>query len=410
VTATREQACPFTYPSPEVVEHPFPFYAWLRHEAPVHRLPDGSFLVSRREDIVRIVRDPEVFSNRIGPLNDQILGGPRVGGDLDGPWATSFADPPELREQRALSSSLVSRERLREIEPIVGRNADELIDTFAARGRAEFRSEFASLLPRRVMMDVFGFPREDEADFIRWASGQGPVGSKLASPEEQAREQQNRLDLAAYFKQKVLERVESPRDDYVSVFVHEQIARDGELDLPYVLAELVNLFAAGNGTTAHMLASAMLLLLQHPEELERVRTDRELIRPMLEEVIRLEDPIQWNQRVVKEDVELHGVAIPAGSIVIIVWAAANRDEKAFPDPDRFDIDRPGLVKRHLGFGQGIHLCLGAPVARLEGQVAMNRILDRLQNLRLDPGAGEITHIPNLNQRSPTAVPIVFDAA
>jgi cytochrome P450 len=403
-------ACPFTYPSPEVVEHPFPFYAWLRHEAPVHQLPDGSFLVSRRQDIIDIVRNPDVFSNRVGPLNSQILGGPRVGGTVDGPWATSFQDPPELKEQRALSASLVSREALRRYEPIIARKSDELIDTFVGRGTAEFRSEFASLLPRRVMMEVFGFPAEDEADFIRWASGQGPIGSKLASPEEQAREQQNRLDLAAYFERKIRERLESPQDDYVSTFVHDQVARDGALDMPYLLAELVNHFAAGNGTTAHMLASAMLLLLEHPDQLERVRADRELVRPMLEEVVRLEGPIQWNQRVVKEDVELHGTHIPAGSIVIIVWAAANRDEETFPDPDRFDIDRPGLVKQHLGYGQGIHLCLGAPIARLEGAVAINRLLDRLHNLRLDPDAGEVTHIPNLNQRSPAAVHIAFDAA
>jgi cytochrome P450 len=410
MSLTDEQACPFTYPSPEVVENPFPFYDWLRHNAPVHRLPDGSFLVSRRQDIVHIVRNPQVFSNRVGPLNDQILGGPRVGGDAEGPWATSFSDPPELREQRALSASLVSREQLRAFEPIVRRNADELIDSFSGRGKADFRSEFAALLPRRVMMDAFGFPREDEPDFIRWASGQGPIGSKLASPEEQAREQRNRLDLAEYFRRKVLDRVESPGDDYVSVFVHDQIERDGTLDLPYVLAEVVNLFAAGNGTTAHLLASALLLLLQHPDELDRVRADRELVRPMLEEVVRLEGPIQWNQRVVKEDVELHGVTIPAGSIVIIIWAAANRDEETFPDPGRFDFDRPGLIKQHLGYGQGVHLCLGAPIARLEAQIAINCVLDRLQNLRLDRDAGPVTHIPNLNQRSPTAVHILFDPA
>ncbi len=393
-----------------MIEDPFPFYAWLRHNAPVHRLADGSFLVSRREDIIDIVRNPAVFSNRIGPLNDQILGGPRVGGTVEGPWATSFADPPELREQRALSASLVSRERLATLEPVIRRNSDGLIDTFIGRGRAEFRSEFAGLLPRRVMMDVFGFPAEDEADFIRWASGQGPVGSKLASPEERAREQQNRLDLAAYFERKILERLEAPADDYISVFVHDQVARDGALDLPYVVTELVNLFAAGNGTTAHMLASTLLLLLQHPEEHRRVSADRKLVRPLLEEVVRLEGPIQWNQRVVKKDVEIDGVEITAGSIVIIIWAAANRDEQTFPEPDRFEIERPGLVKQHLGYGQGIHLCLGAPIARLEGQVAINRILDRLQNLRLDPAAPPATHIPNLNQRSPEAVHILFDAA
>jgi cytochrome P450 len=146
--------CPFVYPSPDMIENPFPFYAWLREEAPVHRLEDGSFLVSRWDDIAHIVRHPELFSNKIGPTNDAILGGPRLGGDASGPWPTSFADLPEHRAQRVISSTLVTRERLASFEPIMLRNVDLLIDSFPAAGTVEFRSSFASLLPGRVMMDT----------------------------------------------------------------------------------------------------------------------------------------------------------------------------------------------------------------------------------------------------------------
>lgn len=403
--AASSPACPYAYPSPEVIEDPFAFYGWLRDHAPVHRLDDGSFVVSRSDDIVAIVRDPATFSNRIGTLNDQILGGPRMGGDEEGPWPTSFADPPDHRAQRVLSGSLVTRERLAAIEPIARRTANELIDGFIDRGEAEFRAQFAERLPRRVMMETFGFPREDEPRFVRWASGQGPVGSRLASAGEREREQRNRIELSSYFETAVRRRLEQPADDYVSVFVRDQIARDGELRLAYCVTELVNLFAAGNGTTAHMLCSALLLLLRHPDELRRVRADHARIGPMLEETIRLEGPVQWNQRVATRDVELHGVSIPAGSLVIIVWAAANRDPRLFPEPDRFIVDRPQLVKRHLAWGQGNHRCLGAPIARLEGRVAFECLLERLHDLRL--GVGEITHLPNLNQRSPALVPIVF---
>jgi cytochrome P450 len=408
MSITEQPTCPFAYPSPEVIENPFPFYAWLRSEAPVFRLDDGSFLVSRWDDIAQIVRHPEIYSNKIGPLNDQILGGPRLGGDASGPWPTSFADLPELRPQRVISSLLVTRERLESYEPIMLRKVDELIDSFAASGAIEFRSAFASLLPRRVMMDIFGFPAEDEPDFIRWASGQGPVGSKLASPEERVAEQRNRLELAGHFEQHILARVDAPRDDFLTVFVQALIERDGAIDMPYAQTELVNLFAAGNGTTAHMLASALLLLLEHPAELERVRADPSLIPAMLEETIRLEGPIQWNQRVATQDVVLHGVPIPAGSLVLISWAAANRDESKFAEPDRFEIDRPGLVKQHLAYGQGIHKCLGVLLARLEGRIAMQRLLERLPNLRLAVPASEVRHIPNLNQRSPAALQIEFD--
>jgi cytochrome P450 len=399
----------FTYPSPEVVECPYPFYAALRDESRVHRLPDGTWLVSRWEDVVKVVRDPDTFSNDIGPTNDQILGGPRVGGDASGPWPLPFTDGDRHREQRSFSAKLVVRDRLRWYEPRIVRLVDELIDGFAAAGTVEFRSAFAEPLPRRVMMETFGFPREDEQDFVRWTSGQGPVGSKLASAEEQAAEQQRRLELGDYFRTKILERREQPTDDFLSEIVEAQVARDGELDLPYLLAEVANLFAAGNATTAHMLASTMLLLLQHPAELDRIREDHSLIPTMLEEAMRLESPVQWLQRIVTTDTELAGVEIPAGSLVLVLWGAANRDGRKFDDPERFQIDRPSVAKLQTAFGYGIHMCVGAPLARLEGRIAFQRLLDRLEKLRL-VGPDPLTHIPNINQRAPTAVQIAFEAA
>jgi cytochrome P450 len=185
------------------------------------------------------------------------------------------------------------------------------------------------------------------------------------------------------------------------------VERDDRLDLPYLLAEVANLFAAGNGTTAHMLVSTMLLLVQHPAELDRVREDRALIPTMLEEAMRLESPVQWLQRIVTSDTELAGVTVPAGSLVLVLWGAANRDDRKFEDPERFRIDRPSVAKHQTAFGYGIHMCVGAPLARLEGRIAFGRLLDRLTNFRL-VGPDPITHIPNINQRAPTAVQIEFE--
>ncbi len=397
----------FRYPSPEVVECPFPFYAALREQAPLHRLHDGTWLVSRWEDVVSVVRNPEVFSNHIGPLNDQILGGPRVGGDATGPWPLPFTDGETHRRQRSFCGRLVTRERLAWLEPRIGALTEELVDGFGGP-EVEFRSAFAEPLPRRVMMETFGFPRDDEDDLVRWTAGQGPVGSKLASPEERAAEQQRRLNLGEYFRAKILERRVQPTDDFLTEIVEAQVERDGELDVPYLLAEIANLFAAGTATTSHMLASTMLLLVSHPAELERVRADRSLIRPLLEESMRLESPVQWLQRIATRDTELHGSTIPEGSLVLVLWGAANRDAAKFEDPDRLWLERPSVAKFQTAFGYGIHMCVGAPLARLEGQIAFDRLLDRFPRIELAAGT-EITHIPNVNQRAPTRVPIAVEA-
>lgn len=409
MTATRPLLDECTYPSPELIEDPYAFYAALRDEAPVHPIADRTFVVSRWDDVNHVVHEPELFSNLIGPRNDQILGGSRVGGDDSGPWPLPFTDGAQHRRQRSFCAQSVVRSRLTWFEPRIERLVDELIDGFAADGEVEFRSAFAAPLPRRVMMETFGFPRADEPDIIRWTGGQGPVGAKLASPEEQAAEQERRLQLGDYLRGKILERRDRPTDDFLTEIVQIQIDRDGELDMPYLIAEVANLFAAGNHTTAHMLASTMLLFLQNPDELERARAERPLIRTALEESMRLESPVQWLQRIVTEDTELGGVALPKGSLVLILWGAANRDERKFDDPERFVIDRPAVAKRQMAFGYGIHMCVGAPLARLEGEIAFNRVFDRLANLRLT-AANDFTHIPNMNQRAPVSVRVAFTPA
>jgi cytochrome P450 len=157
-----------------------------------------------------------------------------------------------------------------------------------------------------------------------------------------------------------------------------------------------------------MLASTMLLLAGDTDTLGHIRRDRAVIRPLLEESLRLESPIQWLQRVVTHDVELGGVIIPAGSLVLILWGSANRDERQFEDPDALRLDR-SRATRHLAFGVGIHMCVGAPLARLEGEIAFNRLLDRRPDPRLvEPEP--ISHIPNVNQRAPSTVRVEWPAA
>ena len=364
-------------------------------------------MISRWEDIVHVVRNPEIFSSLVGPSNEHVLGGPRVGGDDAGPWPLSFSDDPEHKRNRHLNAFLVSRDRLRGYEPGIRDLVDGLIDGFIVRGEAEFRTEFAERLPRLVTMEILGMPLDDEPRFAEWFSGQGPRGTRLASREEQERETQNKRELAAYMKAFIVERAERPAEDYLSLLVRAQVERDGELDVPYLVTEAVGLFGAGIGTTMHFLSNSMLLLLQHPEEIAALRDDPARMRPFLEETLRTESPVQWSSRVAACDTELRGVQISAGSNILLVWGSGNRDPERFDDPERFWVGRPDVAKHHLAFGYGIHMCIGAPLARLEAQISFEQLLSRLANLRLADGA-TITHQRRFNQRAPEAVPIQFD--
>jgi cytochrome P450 len=399
----------YEYPSATVIECPYAFYAALRAADGVHRLPNGDVLVARWADIEHVVRHPEIFSSVVGPGNPHVLGGTRVGGDDSGPWQLSFSDDPDHKKNRALNMFVVSGERLRGYEPIIRRVADRLIDAFIGQGEVEFRSAFAAPLPRRVMMEVIGLPEADEPRFERWFSGQGPRGARLATPEAQQQELWNRRELADYMRELVLARADEPGSDNLSELIRAQVARDGALDVPYLVTEAVGMFGAAAATTAHFIANAMLILLEHPEELARVREDHALLRPLLEESLRVESPVQWSSRVAAIDTELHGVAIPAGSNLLLMWGSGNRDEATFEDPERLVVGRPGVAKQHLGFGYGMHRCIGAPLARLEAVVSFEQILHRLPGLRLEDGV-EITHIHAMNQRAPHALPIRFDPA
>jgi cytochrome P450 len=212
-----------------------------------------------------------------------------------------------------------------------------------------------------------------------------------------------------YLEAAILDRHASPRDDVLSEIVHAQVERDGELRLDYLRAEAGLLLAGGFVTTAHMIASAMLLLLRHPDAHERVRADRSLIKKLLEEALRVESPVQWQPRVTTVDTEVAGVEIPAGSLVLVLLAAANRDDAAFAAADELDLGRPASPP-HVAFGYGTHFCLGAPLGRLEGRIAFERLLTRLGAIRLAEGQEAVTSLESTIFRGPKALHLTFERA
>ncbi len=239
--------------------------------------------------------------------------------------------------------------------------------------------------------------------------GQGQA-SRFLSPEDLEAQLRRQRQAREFIADALRDRQRNPRQDFLTEMVQEQVARDGRLNVPYLTTEANTLLFAGMLTTWHTIINSLLLLLTNPDEMERVRTDRSLIRKVWEETLRLESPVQWLQRLVLQDTELQGVPIPKGAMVLMIFASGNRDETHWEDPDRFWPERPRLLKDHLGFGYGIHLCLGAPLARLEGEMALNALLDRLPGLRLAPGRNTFEHVPSGIFRALRELYVEFDPA
>jgi cytochrome P450 len=406
------RACPHVsdieWPSIELVECPFPYYERLRGEAPVMKYPGrNQYLLSRWEDIIYVAEHPEIFVQADSLPAEGAL-------DSDEPLtpvSMAATNPPEHRRKRSLGLSFVAAERLASYEPMVAAIADDLIDRVIDRGRMDFYQEFANRLPVRLVAEVLGLPKEHHEMFVKWYEGSAPAAIPFLPEEERLEQERGREEAMVYMRAAVEDRLRHPRDDFLSEFIQRQVSRDGRPALGYLTREADLFLFAGNVTTTHMMSSMMLMMCTHPEQYQLLVDDRSRIKDLVEETLRLEAPVQWLQRRALRDVVLGGVEIPANSMVVMIWASGNRDELRWgADAERFRIDRRNIAKHNLAFGRGNHRCLGAPLARLEGRVAFERILDRMQNIRLAPGHENPPYLPNILFRAPREVYIEFDAA
>lgn len=407
----------YTWPSAEITECPFPFYAALRREGPVYNIPGTSeYLVSRHEDICFVTTQTELFSSDFSKHEaGAVKNKPRVadgsGTSHFSPYSMAGTDPPEHKAKRALGLRFLSRERLKTYDGIVEPMVNELIDGFIDRGECDFRAEFGDLLPTIVMADILGLPREDVPLFRRFGAREVPsAGAPYMADEQIAIEAALYEESSAYMRAALLERVERPRDDFLSELIHAQIEQHGEFDLAYSVAEANTFLRAGIATTAHMFASAMLALCRDPELADRLRADGDLVKTFVEEVLRLESPVQWSSRHCTADTEIGGVPVPKGALVLVMWASGNRDAARFEEPDELCPARGQVAKHQLAFGRGPHLCVGAPLARIEGQVGVRILLARLRNIRLVEDASDVSHIASYYFRAPKRVQIAFERA
>ena len=382
---------------------PYPDFAEKRAHAPVWQgsligldmIPEGmvtgeSWTAFRFEDCSRILRSAKLFSSTGYDSSIGLVMGHMILG----------MDDPEHRLNRNLVASAFREKALARWEAdLIGPICHELIDRFAERGSAELVRELTFEFPVRVIARLLGLPEEDFAQFQRWSIELIGLGADiergLAASES----------LKDYFAGVVADRRRSPRQDVISDLVTAEI--DGEkLTDEAINAFLLLLLPAGAETTYRSSGNLLFLLLTHPEQLAAVVGDRSLIDQAIEEGLRLEPPLLMINRTATADVELSGVTIPAGVDIATCLGSANHDEKRWENADAFDIFRP--PQQHLAFAFGPHMCLGMHLARLETKVVLNAVFDRLPGLRLDP-EGDDPHIRGLIFRSPTSVPVLFDA-
>jgi cytochrome P450 len=403
------------FTDPAVLQDPTPYYAALRERGPIWREPHrGVFVVSGMEEVLQVYEDLEHFSAIVAALGPLVpLPKPAEGES----WAEVIErhrseipmgeqimslDPPRHTRQRGLAGKLFTPNRLKENEEFMWALADGLIDEFADRGEIEFGAAYARPFTLLVIADLLGVPREDHATFRGWLRG---ATGNVGDPKGRIAGDQVFANLSPYFTRYIEERRAAKRDDAMSQLASVRFP-DGELPEVVDVVRVASIFfAAGQETTARLLAAGMRILAEQPALADELRSEPAGIPGFVEECLRLEGPIKSTFRLALCDVEIGGVEIPAGSIVMGSVGAANRDPRVFDDPERFDPKRRN-VRRNIAFGHGEHFCPGASLARAEARISFERLLARLEDFQLvDPSA--LRYAPTFIIRGLNDLPLRF---
>ncbi len=368
--------------APENRADPYPFYHWLRENDPVRHAEDGSWILSRYADGATVLRDPR-FSPNPAWLRDGAVKGAenhpvrQVGTNL-----MMFLDAPDHTRLRSLVSKAFTPRMVELMRERVQGLVDELLDAVIDTGEMDLVADLAYPLPVAVICDLLGVPAFDRDLFRQLSSDASRLldGGAL-DPASQERGLVAGMQLFQYFTELVEQRRPDPRDDLLSAMSAAEQEGD-RLSHAELITTATLLFVAGHETTSNLIGNAVLALLRNPGELDRLRDDPSLGRSAVEEFLRYDSPVQFIARITTEDVEVGGVPIPAGEQLICVVGGMNRDPAQFPDPDRLDVGRPEKSNRHLSLSAGPHFCLGASLARLEGQVAISTLLRRTSDIEL----------------------------
>lgn len=388
------------FSNPDIAANPYPLFDQLRMMGDMMQIPaplgEGTaWLITRLEDAVQIMKDKRFTVEMKQPL---------MGGSiLFGKGNLPLVDGMDHTRLRGLVSKAFTPRFIENLRPRIQQIADELLDQAAAKGEMDIVEDYAYPLPINVISDMLGVPREDQERLQQWSNVIAKTASIFANHDEgQTKEAQAFSD---YVTRLIEEKRQHPGDDLTSQLVAMEQSGD-HLDQEELLTMISLLIFAGHETTSNLISIGTLMLLDYPAQLEKLKSDLSLVPNAVEELLRYNGPVTIPApRYATEELEFNGQQIHQGEMMIIILAAANRDEREYTDPAEFDIARS--LTRHMSFGQGVHYCLGAPLARLEGDVAFTTLLRRFPNLHFAAPRDSITWRENVQLRGLKHLPVAF---
>ena len=390
---------------PQHIECPYHAYQALHRTGGVGRDPNIGVVVAGYDTLAALARNTEVYSSSItedghGPRHMGINPEP-VQDDVEEilshahPIVNALftADPPvHTRHRKLIAKALIPRS-VRALEPQIRTITNDLIDAFIARGSVDLLPEFAVPLPVTVIADILGVDRADIWTFKHWGDLMISGNIDMLSHERRREVAKAVVELHEYFVPRIEERRQHPTDDLLSIMINTEVDGEPPLTTAELLPIIDQILLAGHETTTNLIANAMLVLLNDPDLMRRLRDNPSDIPAMVEEALRWDPPIQCTFRRATRGDTLEGADVAEGDMVVPLWAGANWDPDVFADPERFDIDR-SMAKPHMGFGFGPHFCAGAELARIETRIAFEALLDRLDQITLNEDESDLSHLPS----------------
>jgi cytochrome P450 len=397
----------YDFLDPQLQRCPFEFYKTLRREAPVYREPQtGFYLISRYDDVMAVKKNLRVFSSKVMKAVTTLPPAEALAIYRQGrkrPQTLQRSDPPQHTRYRKLIGKTFSISRVQKMAPYINGVVNELFDKVPADGIIDWAAQYAVPLPCIIIADQLGVPREDALRLKIWSDGLLDPAGRMVSREREIECARLTLQFQEYFAAKIEERRRSPMDDILTD-LSSQIDGEDPFTVEEVLNMIEQIMTGGNESTTGLLGSAVLMLIRYPEQQRLLRENPAQIPNFIEEVLRTESPVQSNFRVALEATEVGGVKIPAGSVIVLRYGAANRDEEKFADSELFDTCRRN-VREHIAFGAGIHHCPGSMLARQEALQTVNELLRRFESIELLMDEEQLEYHPTFFLRGLRKLPV-----